>query len=398
MNRFGIHLRIAGGNFFTYKTLRWKNGSVEVSQGEALITQKNELGEGKPSEESLISRYKEIIFNDPVIKNAQLYMTPIDRDNKKNRFRKIIYNEGELDKTDLSKPPSPDNPHPFDPNKYLPPTHGRSLVSFVNYLPTLQHLVDLGVDLLDIDTNTNIGKHLVRLNWEENVLPKIQWLVEDVGVDVIELGSYLTRNPYFLLQDLDDMKVRVNYLSIKKFKKKDIAKIITESRYWINNQVKIIDKRLGWLQKTFKCKPAEVRSVIVKEPRVIMYGTGPIQRIVQLLSEDGFLVYEQKHILLTDPRVFMMDGNHIQITLPFCKNQMKLENKQIRENPLILRCPISGLKRRHTFLKHLKLAQYNPNEENYIPLELFLHPSDKVFAERACRVTVDVYNKFIKQF
>ncbi|CEF62551.1 LD27042p [Strongyloides ratti] len=398
MNRFGIHLKFVKRNFFSYRGLRWKSESIEIPQKECLVVDENRLVKNKPSEESLIEKYKELIFNDPVVKDAQLYMTPIDRDNKKNNFRRIIYNEGELDNTDLSKPPSPNNPHPFDPNKYLPPTHGRSLATYINHLPLLQNLVDIGVDLLDIDTNTKIGKHIVRLNWENDVLPKIKWLVEDVGVDVIELGDYLTRNPYFMLQDLNDMKVRVNYLSIKKFKKNEIAKIITESRYWINNQVQIIDKRLGWLQKTFKCKPVEIRNVIVKEPRVIMYGTGPIQRIVQLLGESEFLVYEQRHILLTDPRVFMMDESHIQITLAFCKNQMKLENKQIREYPLVLRCPIAGLKRRHTFLKHLKLAQYNPDEDNCVSLELFLHPSDKVFAEKAGRVTVDVYNNFIKQF
>uniref|UniRef100_A0A0N5BXY2 Uncharacterized protein n=1 Tax=Strongyloides papillosus TaxID=174720 RepID=A0A0N5BXY2_STREA len=396
MNRFGIFYKILRGRYVKYEGVRRSSEVVKLPR-DLIIPEDETMVVKKPTDESFLSKYKDIIFNDPEIKKAQLYMTPIDRDNK-NSYRTVIYNEGELDNTDLSKPPSPENPHPFDPNTCLPPTYGRSLVSFVNYLPLLQNLVDIGVDLFDIDTNTSIGRHIVRLDWETDVLPKIQWLVEEVGVDVQALGDYLTRNPYFLLQDLNDMRVRVNYLSIKKFKKEEISKIITENRYWINNKVEIIDRRLGWLQRTFKCKPIEIRNLIVKEPRVIMFGTGPIQRLIQILSERRIMVYEQRKMLLDDPRVFMMDASHIQLTLGYCINQMKLETKQIVENPLLLRCPISGLKRRHTFLKQLKLAQYNPNEENHIPLDLFIHPSDKVFAERACRVTIDVYNNFIKQF
>uniref|UniRef100_A0A0K0FP68 LD27042p (inferred by orthology to a D. melanogaster protein) n=1 Tax=Strongyloides venezuelensis TaxID=75913 RepID=A0A0K0FP68_STRVS len=396
MNRFGIFYKILWGRYIKYEGVR-KSSEVVNLPKDFKIPKDETMVEKKPTQESFISKYQDIIFNDPEIKKAQLYMTPIDRDYK-NTYRKVIYDEGELDNTDLSKPPSPENPHPLDPNTCLPPTYGRSLVAFVNYLPLLQNLVDIGVDLFEIDTNTSIGRHLVRLDWETNVLPKIQWLVEEVGVDVMALGDYLTRNPYFMLQDLNDMKVRVNYLLIKKFKKEEISKIVTENRYWINNNVEIIDRRLGWLQKTFKCKAVEIRNLIVKEPRVIMFGTGPIQRLTQILSERRIMVYEQKKMLLNDPRVFMMDASHIQITLSYCIDQMKLETKQIVDNPLLLRCPISGLKRRHTLLKQLKLAQYNPNEENHIPLDLFIHPSDKVFAERACRVTIDVYNNFMKQF
>ena len=70
-----------------------------------------------------------------------------------NQWRKIIYDEGELDNSDLSLPPSPSNPHPFDLNYQklsLPPTHARSMAAYVNHCEALQRLLDLGVDLLDV--------------------------------------------------------------------------------------------------------------------------------------------------------------------------------------------------------------------------------------------------------
>lgn len=90
----------------------------------------------------------------------------------------------------------------------------------MNHLPLLQNLIDLDVDLLKvyilikniyfkIDTNTNIGRALVRLNWERDLYPKINWLVKEVGVDVNVLGDYLTRNPFFLIQKMQDLNVKV---------------------------------------------------------------------------------------------------------------------------------------------------------------------------------------------
>jgi hypothetical protein len=58
-----------------------------------------------------------------------------------------------------------------------------------------------------IDTNTKLGKELVKMNWDKDIRPKLRWLAGDVGVDLEIIGSYLTRNPYFLIQDLDNLKV-----------------------------------------------------------------------------------------------------------------------------------------------------------------------------------------------
>jgi hypothetical protein len=38
-------------------------------------------------------------------------------------------------------------------------------------------------------------------------MPRLAFLAKEVGVNKEEIGSYLTRNPYFLIQDLKDLKV-----------------------------------------------------------------------------------------------------------------------------------------------------------------------------------------------
>lgn len=89
----------------------------------------------------------------------------------------------------------------------MPPTHARSLAAYVNHVPVLQRLLELGVDLLEVDKIPRLGRQLVRLQWKQDVQPKIYWLVKTIGVPIEDVGSYLTRNPYFLTQKLEDMKV-----------------------------------------------------------------------------------------------------------------------------------------------------------------------------------------------
>ena len=107
----------------------------------------------------------------------------------------------------------------------MPPTHARSLSAYVNHLPALQLLVDLGVDLyevkagdskrfkettlvLQVDKLPKIGAHMLRLDVERDIKPRLLFLRRQLGVSADEIGSYLTRNPHFLLQNLADLNVR----------------------------------------------------------------------------------------------------------------------------------------------------------------------------------------------
>uniref|UniRef100_A0A1I7W6W4 Mitochondrial import receptor subunit TOM22 homolog n=1 Tax=Heterorhabditis bacteriophora TaxID=37862 RepID=A0A1I7W6W4_HETBA len=140
--------------------------------------------------------------------------------------------------------PTSTNPHPFDPSS-LPPIISHCLLPYVNHVPLLQILVDLGVDLFEIDRTTRLGKHLLRLDFDRDVKPK----------------------------------ARVNYLESKKIASEDIFKIVKRFRYWLNVDVKTMDARLGWIQQQFRLTSDEIRFLIVKEPRIVMFGLGPLQLI-----------------------------------------------------------------------------------------------------------------------
>ncbi|KAK5984460.1 mTERF domain-containing protein 1 mitochondrial [Trichostrongylus colubriformis] len=324
-------------------------------------------------------------------------------------FRSIIYNEGELQGSDLNLPPSVANPHPFDPSKHAPPVYTRSVVPFVNRSPLLQALVDIGVNLFEVEQTTRVAGHLLRLDINE-VKPKLQWLAS-LGFEVSDLGEYLTRNPFFLIQDLSDMQARVNYLTSMKFTNEDVCKIIKDFRYWLNVDVKTMDSRLGWIQQQFRLSGDEVRNLIRKEARVIMFGLGPLQRLVTLFNKElEFSPKEMKNILLNDPRVFMMDPKFLIASHAYLHRIMRLSNSIIAKHPFILRCSHSSIRTRHEFLKKLGRAVYegaivddkvedsskDKNDCEPVPIEVFLDPSDEVFVRKAANSYLVVYNNFLR--
>uniref|UniRef100_A0A183BRL3 CAP_N domain-containing protein n=1 Tax=Globodera pallida TaxID=36090 RepID=A0A183BRL3_GLOPA len=236
-----------------------------------------------------------------------------------NRYRQILYTEGELDQSDLDQPPSRRNPHPFDPTT-LPPTHSRQPTPYANNSPTIQMLLELGVDLFDVCQAPKIGRALLRLDPVRDVKWKIFWLVKRVGVQEADVGSYLSRNPYFLLQ------------SFRRFTRAQIAKIVTEYRYWLNHAPENIDGR------------------VLKEPRLIQFGVGPIQGFVIALSQScGFSQRDLKQILLKDPRVFLLDKPHLLTSFNYLAYVMRIPNNQIVAYPMALRCPLWALCRTSSF-------------------------------------------------
>lgn len=162
------------------------------------------------------------------------------------------------------------------------------------------------MDLAEVDQTTSIGKYLLRLQMED-VRQKIELMQNEIGFKNEEIGKYLTRNPFFLLQDVNDMQTRLNYLEMKKFTKAEKKKIVEVYRYWLNCNVQLIDSRLGWLQQQFKMSAKATREVIVKEPRIVMFGTGPLERLVKMFTKElNFTPNQLKELVLKDPRLFMM--------------------------------------------------------------------------------------------
>lgn len=68
-----------------------------------------------------------------------------------------------------------------------------------------------------IDLQTKLGQKLLHMDMEKDLKPRLWLLTKNIGVDYEEVGSYLTRNPYFLIQKISDIQVCLKFHKFNRF-------------------------------------------------------------------------------------------------------------------------------------------------------------------------------------
>lgn len=113
---------------------------------------------------------------------------------------------------------------PYFPNTF-------NLAAYINKSKTLQTFVHLGVNLSKIEKKPYVVEKILKLDLEEDLKGRLMFLKDFVSVE--DIGSFLTKNILILCEDLQDLQVRINYLSWKKFKHNEISRIVTKNPYWL---------------------------------------------------------------------------------------------------------------------------------------------------------------------
>ncbi|KRY90614.1 RuvB-like 1 [Trichinella pseudospiralis] len=252
-------------------------------------------------------------------------------------------------------------------SKYKPARYFRSytLAPFVNDSELLRNFVEIGVDLSKLESRSNAVDFLVKLDWKKDVQPMLRFLVLN-GIPLEEIGQYLTRNPWIFQQNLQHLTERIGYLKSKAFTVDAIAHIINKARYWLNFDIQTIDSRLGWLQNNFKLTGDEVRDVVTKEPKLITFGTGYVQRLQFTFKEE-------------------MDKSVLMKSFDYLHNVVGFSHETILNWPRCLRESSYKARARHQFLKRLKRDQFDPQRPNYVTVEAMLSGDDGEFCARVAK-------------
>ncbi|KAG9464879.1 hypothetical protein GDO78_019245 [Eleutherodactylus coqui] len=87
------------------------------------------------------------------------------------------------------------------------PPQSVTLRYYVDHSETLQKLVQLGVDLSKLEKRPHVGTFLLKLDFQKDI-SKVLFFLKDVGVEDHQLGPFLTKNPFILSQDLDNLHKR----------------------------------------------------------------------------------------------------------------------------------------------------------------------------------------------
>lgn len=181
-----------------------------------------------------------------------------------------------------------------------------NLAAYVNKSDTLQQLIKLGVNLHRLEKKPDLAQFVLGLNFEEQVQPHLLFL-HDIGIAAEDMGAYLTKNPAILKENLDDLRVRITYLKSKRFKQKQIERIVQKNPYWLMFSTPKIDDRLGFFQRQLSLSGAETRQLAIAQPRIITYSIEHIrQASFTVLEEMGMTKAETKELVLKLPKVLTM--------------------------------------------------------------------------------------------
>ncbi|XP_062836227.1 transcription termination factor 3, mitochondrial isoform X2 [Anolis carolinensis] len=276
------------------------------------------------------------------------------------------------------------------------PFESFTLQDYVDRSETLQKLVLLGVDLSKVEQRPGAGQLLLKLDFEKDIR-KILLFLKDVGVEDKQLGAFLTRNPYILKEDVQDLETRIAYLISKKFNKEAIARMVSKAPYLLLFSVERLDNRLGFFQKELGLNTQKTRDLVTRLPRLL---TGSLEIIKENLKvyelELGFTLNEVRHIVHRIPKNLSINKKKLTETFDYLHNIMGIPHKLIVNFPQVFNSKLLRIKERHMFLTFLGRAQYDPKEPSYISLEQLVALPDDVFCVEVAKAEVQDFENFLK--
>ncbi|XP_007428940.1 transcription termination factor 3, mitochondrial isoform X1 [Python bivittatus] len=277
-----------------------------------------------------------------------------------------------------------------------PPLESFSLRDYIDHSETLRKLVLLGVDLSRVEKRPNAGQLLVKLDFE-NDIKKILLFLKDIGLEDTQLGAFLTKNPYILNEEVEDLKTRVNYLISKKFTKEAITQMVFRAPYLLLFSVERLDNRLGYFQNELGLNPRKTRNLVIRLPRLLTGKLEPIKENLKVYElELGFSKNEIRHIAHTVPKNLSTSKIKLTQMFDYLHNVMGIPHKLMVLFPQIFNAKLLRIKERHLFLKFLGRAQYDPGQPSYISLEKLVVLPDDVFCADVAKAEVKDFEKFLK--
>ncbi|KAM3928270.1 transcription termination factor 3, mitochondrial [Leptodactylus fuscus] len=280
-------------------------------------------------------------------------------------------------------------PPPIPPVSY-------TLRDYVDSSETLQKLVMLGVDLSKLEKRPNVGTFLLKLDFEKDI-SKILFFLKDVGVQDDQLGPFLTKNPFILNEDLENLNQRVAYLSSKKFSRHAIARIVSRAPYLLNFSVERLDNRLGFIQKQLGLSGEKTRELVTCLPRMITGSLEPIKENLKVFEiEFGFRKNEIQHIALKVPKMLAGSKKKLTETFDYVHNTMGIPHHIIMHFPQVFNSNLLRIKERHEFLTFLERAIYDPTQPNYVSLDKLVSTPDQTFCEDVAKTSIQDFEQFQK--
>ncbi|XP_033103489.1 transcription termination factor 3, mitochondrial-like [Anneissia japonica] len=276
------------------------------------------------------------------------------------------------------------------------PSQSLTLQSFIQQSPTLQKLLELGVDLHKVQKRQGAAEMILKMDFDVDVKDKIA-LLHHLGVTSDHLGTFLTKNPHILGEDLKSLETRVMYLKSKKFTDEAIAMIVNRAPYFLCFSTESVDRKLGYFQKEFWLAGDEVRTVITRCPQLVTRKISRIQENMYVIHNQlGFSKPAMKEMIIKQPKLLLNGKNNLMNSFDYIHNDMGIPHSMLVHFPEVLRTRLFIIKERDMYLRKIGLAQYDPSKPHYISLKKLVEGPDKIFCQQIAKTSVEDFNNFLK--
>jgi len=245
--------------------------------------------------------------------------------------------------------------------------------------------------------NQEIADQMLKSDFKRVILPRISFLLS-LGLEKSEIGPVFCRHPPLAYNEINKMQGRVDYLRSKKFSDDSIAKIIKTAPGILRKSLRQIDKIMGSFQREFDLNGDEVREVVTKCPKLVLYDSFLIKGVILTLQQLGFNDEERKQIMLTHPRLYIQRRDGISERFHYLHSLMGVEHSAIAEWSKVLRTSVACLKVRHVFLQSLGKDQFDTSKPDFVSMEAFSAGRDVDFCNGAAKVSLDQFVEFKKKF
>lgn len=159
----------------------------------------------------------------------QKYLSVLPQESLSNKTLHIDNLPSELEKS------SPSLTSEVTVYNKIPNVQPKTVSSFyINESEVLQELLKLNVNLYKVEKVKEAFDFILQRKFDrirEHII-----LLKEFNLEDDEIGKLITTNPLILKEDLNDLRVRINYLQYKKFSDEMITAILRKNPFWLSHR------------------------------------------------------------------------------------------------------------------------------------------------------------------
>ena len=253
------------------------------------------------------------------------------------------------------------------------------LAYLINESATLKRFVNMGVDVYRWNQPIDKGKYVLTLDFERDCLQHLAFLNE-LGIKNKQLAEFLTFNPWIFKESLEDLRVRIDYLSSKGFSSEDLQEICTRAPYLLNLSTKTIDTKLNWFQKKFHLSEIQSKDFVLRAPKLLTLPLKGISDTYFNMNQQLAFEHEELHqIFHVYPKLFIYDYKLIELNFDFLFNEMQMPRSSFVQYPPILKQSFSTTANTLSLLEIFETSPIRSKQTELCLLERSLFEDERTF-------------------